>query len=120
MSKDYRYIKKRYFKHPVYHYDIWKIENSKQKSQDILITREEMVGKHKICKIIDFYGRLETLGKIACALDKLMIEKEYEYVDVYSEFLQQFMKKAGLYAARKRMKILFQITFIHLCKRILC
>ncbi len=84
MSKDYRYIKKRYFEHPVYHYDIWKIENSKQKPQDILITREEMVGKHKICKIIDFYGCLEILGKIACALDKLMIEKEYEYVDVYS------------------------------------
>lgn len=84
MRKDYRYIKKRYFEHPVYHYDIWKIVRSEQKAQDILITREEVVDNHKICKIIDFYGRFEMLGEIAAAFDKLMEEKDYEYVDVYS------------------------------------
>lgn len=84
MSKDYRYIRRRYFEHPVYRYDIWKIVNPQGKAEDVLITREEVIGKHKICKVIDFYGEVEKLGKMAAAFDALMAEKRYEYVDIYS------------------------------------
>lgn len=84
MSKDYRYIKRRYFEHPVYHYDIWKIVSPDGNAEDVLITREEVFGKSKICKIIDFYGKLEKIGKITAALDSLMTEKQYEFIDVYS------------------------------------
>ena len=41
MSKDYSYIQKRYFDHPVYQYDKWKIVNQDGNSKSILITREE-------------------------------------------------------------------------------
>lgn len=84
MSKDYAYIQKRYFDHPVYQYDIWKIVNQEGKSNSILITREERVEDRKVGKIIDFYGDLHDLGKITCSLDHLIKEKQYEYLDVYS------------------------------------
>lgn len=38
----------------------------------------------RVCEIIDHYGRPEDLGKITSALDRLMEEREYEFVDVYS------------------------------------
>lgn len=84
LSKDYSYIEKRYFNHPIYHYDIWKIVDSNGDSHSVLMTREEVMEEYKMCKIVDHYGRMEDLGKIAAALDILMKEREYEYVDVYS------------------------------------
>lgn len=84
LSKDYKYIEKRYFKHPIYHYDIWKVINPQKNSHSVLITRDERVNGEKICKIIDFYGVVEDLGNITPALDKLIEKKDYEFVDVYS------------------------------------
>lgn len=84
LSKDYSYIEKRYFNHPIYHYDIWKIVDSNGDSRSVLMTREEVMEEYKMCKIVDHYGRMEDLGKIAAALDILMKERDYEYVDVYS------------------------------------
>lgn len=84
LSKDYSYIEKRYFQHPIFHYDIWKIVDAGNNSHSVLITRDETMEDSKVCEIIDHYGRMEDLGKIALALDQLMIEKEYEFVDVYS------------------------------------
>lgn len=84
LSKEYSYIEKRYFGHPIYHYDIWKIVDTEGKSQSVLITRDEVMQDRKICKIIDHYGKMEDLGKIAEALDRLMEERGYEFVDVYS------------------------------------
>ena len=84
MSKDYAYIQKRYFEHPIYQYDIWKIANPEGKAHSVLITREEEAQGRKCCKIIDFYGRETDLSQIAAALDRRMKENNYEFVDVYS------------------------------------
>ena len=83
-GKDYGYIAKRYFGHPIYHYDIWKIVDDKGVSRSVLITRDELMQDSRVCEIIDHYGRPEDLGKITSALDRLMEEREYEFVDVYS------------------------------------
>lgn len=84
LSKDYRYIEKRYFLHPVYHYDIWKIVNQNGDASSVLIMREERENGGGIGKIVDFYGQETDLGKITAALDRLMKERDYEFVDVYS------------------------------------
>lgn len=84
LSKDYSYIEKRYFGHPIYHYDIWKIVDAGGDSHSVLITRDEIMQDRRVCEIIDHYGVAEDLGRIAGALDRLMEEKGYEFVDVYS------------------------------------
>ncbi len=84
LSKDYIYIDRRYFKHPVYQYDIWKIIDEKGESHSVFVTREEKVGMDKICKLIDFYGRIDEFAEITVALDELIKERRYEYIDVYS------------------------------------
>lgn len=83
-SKEYIYIERRYFDHPVYRYDIWKIVDVKGDSRSVLVTRDEVMLNRKVCKIIDHYGEVTDLGKITGALDRLMEERGYEFVDVYS------------------------------------
>lgn len=84
LSKDYGYIGKRYFGHPVYQYDIWKILDAQKNSRSVLITREEKVEREKICKIIDYYGNPDDFRYITNALDSLMEKRGYEFVDIYS------------------------------------
>lgn len=84
LSKDYDYIENRYFRHPVFHYDIWKIADENGNAHSVLITRDEITQNRKVCEIIDHYGEMEDLGKIASALDSLMDKNGYEFVDVYS------------------------------------
>lgn len=96
MSKDYMYIEKRYFKHPIYQYNIWKIVDEEKKAHSVLITRDETVQDRKVCKIIDFYGELEDLSRITAALDQLIREKNYEFVDIYSYGVStELYKQAG-------------------------
>lgn len=99
MSKDYEYIEKRYFKHPVYFYDIWKILDEKKSEKSVIVTREEKTNDAKMCKIIDYYGKPEILGEITGALDCLMEARGYEYIDVYSYGVKkEIYEKAGFLA----------------------
>ncbi len=82
--KDYAYINWRYFQHPIFHYDFWKIKPPMGPAEAVLITREERARGAKSCKIVDFYGDSRALGKIAPALDRMMDERGYEFTDVYS------------------------------------
>ncbi len=97
MSKDYAYIQWRYFEHPIYQYDVWKILNKEKIAHSVLITREESARGRKIGKIIDFYGDIDDLGQITYALDGLIKEKQYEYIDVYSYGVpSELYERAGL------------------------
>lgn len=84
LSKDYFYIQRRYFEHPIYYYDMWKILDEKGNSRAVLVTRDETAGDQKICKIVDYYGKSEFLGCITSALDDLIKERNYEFIDIYS------------------------------------
>lgn len=82
--KDYKYINKRYFGHPIYEYDLWRIQGADCTNAAVMVTRTEHYMQSSICKIIDFFGDFSIFAIIGSALDKLMDEKGYEFVDVYS------------------------------------
>ncbi len=83
-SKDYRYIEWRYWKHPVFKYDKWIITAPDGKDVAVLISREESYLDSKACKIVDYYGESVHLGNITTELDRIISEKSYEYIDIYS------------------------------------
>ena len=82
--KNYDYLKWRYYDHPIFSYDLWAISDSKGKDKGILITRDEHANNSSSCKIVDFYGASDILGLITPALDRLIEERGYEFIDVYS------------------------------------
>lgn len=94
--KDYQYIYRRYFLHPIYHYDKWKIIRNDGDVKSVLITRNENYCNAGICKIVDFYGDLDDLSKITEELDALLLLNNFEYIDVYSFGVpKEIYEKAG-------------------------
>lgn len=79
-KKSVEYIKRRYFQHPEYVYQIIQIETGKKKGY--LIGREQSWEESKIFRIIDFIGDEECLAKAGRYLHSLMIERQYEYIDM--------------------------------------
>ncbi len=96
-SKDYKYIKWRYYDHPIFRYDLWKIVNPGGNPEGILITREEYANHSVACKIVDLYGASNLLEKLTVAFDDLMSNKGYEFIDVYSYGVpSDIYEKAGM------------------------
>ena len=95
LSKDYNYIEKRYFNHPIYQYDIWKIVQPNGSADSVLITRNETYDGQVCCKIVDFYGKTEQISYLAAPLDKLMDDMNIEYIDSYSTGIPDSIYEKG-------------------------
>lgn len=80
--KDPWYINKRYFKHPIYHYDAYGIYDGKV-VKAIFFTREINVEGASILRIVDYIGEHKMLPGIYDALDSLVKEHDYEYIDFF-------------------------------------
>ncbi len=104
-AKNYRYIKKRYFDHPVYKYEFLKIVKPDGSSDAVLVTRKAYHDEAACLKIVDFFGEASELSMITASLDeKLRIEK-LEFVDVYSYGVEpEIYEKAGFKPVTKDCK----------------
>lgn len=93
--KDYHYISKRYFEHPVWTYDVWAIRNRAHESNAVIVTRTVNYKKSKCIKIVDYFGKLDEFAKLSGAFDKLMLEQNCEYIDIYSYGIPKELLKQG-------------------------
>lgn len=95
--KSPEYIRKRYFEHLVYSYDIYGLAKEYQKNfEGILIGREIEVDNQKIFRIVDYLGDIENLKNIGETLRKIIIKNQYEYVDlVVGEIEEELLKESG-------------------------
>lgn len=98
--KDTTHLIHRYLKHPVYKYDIYAIINGK-KQNSMIVTREVKVNGTKICKVIDYLGEDKDLIGLASAWDKLMEEKEYEYIDFYCYGIDENIMQSSGFVKRE-------------------
>lgn len=93
--KDEWYIEKRYFNHPIYKYQVFGIKKNNIKS--IIVVRELKHNDTKILRIVDFIGNQEDLNYIGSALQDLMDQNNYEYIDFYCEGIKdEILENAGL------------------------
>lgn len=89
--KDLKYIKKRYFDHPIYDYVMYGIEG-----KAVLVTREVHEGDRKILRIVDILGNPEMIRFVGKSLRKLSDSNSYEYIDIYEYGIaDDAMSKAG-------------------------
>lgn len=93
--KDAYYIGKRFFRHPIYHYDVYGIF-SEDKTEAFFVAREEEACGRKVLRIVDFLGEQKCFGELYLFFCNLVREKEYEYVDFYCEgFKESYLLDAG-------------------------
>ncbi len=92
--KDKVYLRNRYFEHPVYKYDVYAIVQPKRRS--FVVMREVLANQAKAAKIVDFIGEDEDLAGLAGEWDRILEEKGYEYIDIYSYGIpESIMEQSG-------------------------
>lgn len=96
--KDDWYIERRYFMYPYYKYRVLGIcKDNPNKFDSILITREVEQNHNKILRIVDFIGIDQDLAGLSNAIDQLISENGYEYIDFYQYGINDdIMKSMGM------------------------
>ncbi len=93
--KNMDYLKHRYFEHPIYKYDVYAIING-DKQKSFVVVRAVDANDSKIGKIVDFIGEDEAFIGLEKEWDKLMLEKGYEYIDIYCYGIApKFLEQSG-------------------------
>ncbi|MBQ7678430.1 MAG: hypothetical protein IJT34_01080, partial [Butyrivibrio sp.] len=80
--KDAWYVDRRFFHHPVYHYDVFLLKEGDQ-ARAILVMRRVTVGEHYVWRIVDYLGDIHALQGVSRALAGLMTP-DCEYIDFYT------------------------------------
>lgn len=87
--KEKWYIKKRYFGHPIYRYEVYGIKTEATKIPTIIVLRVEQKNNAQAIRFIDCIGQRNLLGTITTAIDKLLVKKNAEYIDLYEAGLEE-------------------------------
>lgn len=90
------YIYKRYFKHPIYKYDIWGVRNFEETIDAVIVFRVEECNQSKALRIIDIVGEHNLIYDITSQIDNIAQEYGVEYVDIYENGLDDnYLIEAG-------------------------
>ncbi len=92
--KDRNYVAKRYFEHPIYNYKLYSIGTENVKT--VLVMREVSCNGGKIIRIVDVLGDEKELAYIGQAVQRILEENHYEYIDIYEHGIEDtVMERAG-------------------------
>ena len=94
--KDSWYVNHRYFEHPVYHYDIYGIQDQKKICRAIFVTRSVVIGKSGVLRIVDYIGDHKMFAGLYDEIGNLISSGNYEYIDFFEYGISdELIEKAG-------------------------
>ena len=79
-QKNIEYILNRYAKHPMYHYEVFSV-NNRNAIKSLLITRTITINGANVMRIIDYQGDFYHLAHLNYKLTQLLAERGLEYID---------------------------------------
>lgn len=97
--KSKNYYVNRYFKHPIYTYVFYAIENDGINS--IMVARECSNDESKCLRIVDFIGDERDLVNVYSNLKELMHDLKYEYIDFMVVGIREDILKSAGFVNRK-------------------
>lgn len=86
--KDKYYVEKRYFRHPLYSYDIWGVSTGSV-TEAIVIARRVAANGALALRIVDFIGDEKCLQEYGSHLPDILANGRFEYADFYSYGIDQ-------------------------------
>ena len=93
--KDAYYINKRFFRYPIYHYDIYGIFSGERIDAFFAVREDEACGR-KVLRIVDFLGERKRFADLYLFFRDMVQEKDYEYIDFYcGGFEEAYILDAG-------------------------
>ena len=81
-QKDYWYINKRYFEYPHYEYKVYLLYSNKT-PVSLVIFRVNESEEGYVLRLVDYIGKKEDFHLLSGYIDKLMVEFDCEYCDMY-------------------------------------
>lgn len=93
--KDAWYLTKKYFHHPVYRYEVYRISDQ-GKTQSIFVIRVQEHGTSKAARIVDYVGDHTAIAYTGDFFVNYLKERNCEYIDFYNYgFKEQSLSSAG-------------------------
>ena len=93
--KEEWYIEKRYFHHPIYQYRVYGI-STEGKIDALLVFRVQEYQSQRALRLVDVIGEYSRLYDVTWDIDRLMVELDVEYVDLYETGLsKKNLEQAG-------------------------
>lgn len=93
--KDSWYMTKKYFHHPIYHYEVYRISDQ-EKTRAFFVIRMQEYGTGKVARIVDYVGDHIAIAYVGNFFVKYLEEKDCEYIDFYNYgFKEQPLLSAG-------------------------
>lgn len=77
--KDCKYYEKRFLKHPIYKYNIYKIEDNNKSA--LFVTRNQACNSKKVLRIVDYFGNNELIEDLGIWLREKVNSDGFEYAD---------------------------------------
>ncbi|MBQ8982350.1 MAG: hypothetical protein IJ079_02080 [Lachnospiraceae bacterium] len=94
--KDYYYIEHRYFKHPIYNYNLYSLIISGKPIPAVFVVREITALGRKCAKIVDYFGEEKWIGHSGKAIDELISLNNYEFISFYCLGIDNsYLKESG-------------------------
>lgn len=81
--RSYDYLEHRYSNHPYYQYQLYQLNKVDVKEKGILVCREICANGSKMLHVVDYLGLDDLLAEAGPAIQRLLQEKKYEYIDFY-------------------------------------
>lgn len=95
--KNKDYFIHRYFKHPIYLYNVYGVYEKGILASFFILREDEHLERIAI-RIVEYYGREECMGAIQNIFPQLFAQESVEYIDFYEHgFLRQNVEQAGFH-----------------------
>ncbi len=94
--KSKEYVRKRYYEHPIYQYLVYGVKEKDGNISALIVLRIQNYCDSRVFRFVDCIGNINVLKTITSELDRLMIENQVEYIDMYETGIQQnILREAG-------------------------
>ncbi len=93
--KDAWYLTKKYFHHPIYDYEVYRISDQR-KTQSFFVIRIQEYGTGKAARMVDYVGDCSAIAYTGNFFRNYLEETNCEYIDFYNYgFKEQSLLSAG-------------------------
>lgn len=81
--KDAWYLTKKYFHHPIYRYEVFRISHQ-GKTQSFFVIRLQEYGTSKVARIVEYIGDSAAIAYVGNFFKNYLEERHCEYIDFYN------------------------------------
>lgn len=95
--KEAWYVEHRYFRHPIYKYDVYGIaDGASTNCRILLVFRVQEAQGNRCLRLVDVIGDTDLMYQVTTAIDELLQRSNLEYADFYEKGMDgTAMEKAG-------------------------